>query len=73
MPKRYKPVQVIKVLERRGFFFASQKGSHMKFKNDQGITTIIPQHKKEITPGTFSQILKQVGLTNTSFEALLKK
>lgn len=51
---------VIKVLCKEfGFYFASQKGSHMKLRkiiNKQEINTIIPLHK-ELSPGTLRGIL----------------
>jgi predicted RNA binding protein YcfA (HicA-like mRNA interferase family) len=46
MPKRLGSVEVIRVLERRGFVFASQKGSHCKYKNATGRITIVPHPDK---------------------------
>jgi len=71
MPKRYKPNQIIKVLLLRGFICVSQKGSHIKFRHPSGMVTIVPEHKKELPPGTFLQILKQAGLTRKVFENLV--
>jgi len=59
----YKPLsgkQVIKILCREfGFYFISQKGSHVKLKkrvSGQEIITIIPLHK-ELAVGTLKGIL----------------
>jgi predicted RNA binding protein YcfA (HicA-like mRNA interferase family) len=35
MPPIMKPEQVIKVLERNGFRFVKQKGSHRKYKKNE--------------------------------------
>lgn len=52
--------QTIKILCREfGFYFVSQKGSHVKLaRNADGkeIITIVPQHK-ELAPGTLKNVL----------------
>jgi len=58
--KTYSGKQVIKVLCRKfGFYFVSQKGSHVKLRKMVGsktITTVIPLHK-ELAPGTLKGVL----------------
>lgn len=53
--------KVIKILRKKfGFFFVSQKGSHVKLKRMNGrreITTIVPLHK-ELTTGTLKGVLE---------------
>ncbi len=61
MPPVMKPEQVIKGLERNGFRFVKQKGSHRKYKKD-GKTVIVPMHY-ELAKGTLVSILEQAGLT----------
>ena len=39
------PLRVIKALEKRGFSYVSQKGSHMKY-SDGKYTVIIPNHSE---------------------------
>ena len=60
MAKTYSGKQVIKVLCRKfGFYFVSQKGSHVKLRKMVGsktITTVIPLHK-ELAPGTLKGVL----------------
>ena len=52
---------MIKALEKDGWVFVSQKGSHMKYtKGDK--TCIIPNHKGDIPKGTLSQIVKLTGI-----------
>jgi predicted RNA binding protein YcfA (HicA-like mRNA interferase family) len=60
----YKPIsgrKVIKILCRDfGFYFVSQKGSHVKLRkriNHKEITTIVPLHK-ELAPGTLKGVFK---------------
>lgn len=66
MPKLYSSRQVIKALEKQGFTFISQKGSHAKFRKEE-LTTIVPMGKKEIPMGTFSSILRQAQLRKGDF------
>ena len=59
---------IIKFLEKNGFLFVSQKGSHRKYKN-QGRIVIVPHPKKEIPMGTFRSIMRQSGLNWEGFNA----
>ena len=65
--------EVIKVLCRGfGFYFVSQRGSHVKLKKkvqNKEITTVIPLHK-ELAPGTFKGVLD---LAEVDTEEFLKK
>ena len=48
-----------KILERLGFVFKRQKGSHMFFEHPNGRTTIIPNHPSEkIDRGLLNKIIK---------------
>ena len=63
MPSKYpicKPSENIKVLEKLGFYFVSQKGSHMKYTNGKRVV-IIPNHS-EIARGTLKSILEQADI-----------
>ena len=42
-----KATEVAKVLQKLGFEFRRQKGSHMFFEHSDGRTTVIPQHPTE--------------------------
>jgi predicted RNA binding protein YcfA (HicA-like mRNA interferase family) len=70
MPKLYSSVTIIKVLEKKGFTFVSQKGSHIKYRKQGSpiLTVIIPAGRKEIPTGTFRSILKQSNLVQKDFE-----
>ena len=67
MPKRLGSAEVIRVLERHGFRFATQKGSHCKYKNLSGRVAIVPHPKKELPIGTTRSIIRQSGLSPADF------
>jgi len=61
MPPVIRPEQVIKALEKDGFTFIKQRGSHRKYKKGNR-TVIVPMHY-ELAIGTLKSILEQSGLT----------
>lgn len=63
MPERLGSSDVIRVLQAHGFFPASQKGSHAKYRNAAGRIAIVPHPKKELPIGTTRSIIRQSGLT----------
>lgn len=69
MPKLYSSSQIIRVLQRKGFVYISQKGSHVKFRKleKEVLTVIVPANKKEIPYGTFKSILRQSQLREEEF------
>jgi len=69
MPKLYSSSDIIKVLQKRGFIYISQKGSHTKFRKTGSPTliVIVPAGKREIPFGTFKSILRQANLTEDDF------
>lgn len=69
MPKLYSSNEIIKVLQKRGFLYVSQKGSHAKFRKtgSQTLTVIVPAGKREIPFGTFKSILRQANLSEDEF------
>lgn len=69
MPKLYSSSDAIKVLQKKGFVYISQKGSHVKLRKtgNSTLTVIIPTGKKEIPLGTFKSILRQASLTEDDF------
>ncbi|MFA6048232.1 MAG: type II toxin-antitoxin system HicA family toxin [Parcubacteria group bacterium] len=69
MPKLYSSSEIIKVLQKRGFVYISQKGSHAKFRKTGSptLTVIVPAGRKEIPLGTFKSILRQANLTEDEF------
>ena len=70
MPKLYSSQEVIKALEREGFAFVSQRGSHIKYRKTTSniiYTVIVPAGRKQIPRGTFRSILRQSGLDENAF------
>jgi predicted RNA binding protein YcfA (HicA-like mRNA interferase family) len=57
--------ELIKVLERKGFNFSRQSGSHAIYANQNGVKVTIPIHgKKALGKGLLKQIMKDAGLAN---------
>lgn len=70
MPKLHSSREIVSVLLRSGFELVSQKGSHGKFKNENGgamRVVIVPLAKREIPYGTFRSIVRQSGLSESDF------
>lgn len=69
----YKPLsgkKVINILCRKfGFYFVSQKGSHVKLRKQIGsqkIITIVPLHR-ELAPGTLKGVLELAKVKEREF------
>ncbi|MBM4288244.1 MAG: type II toxin-antitoxin system HicA family toxin [Deltaproteobacteria bacterium] len=56
--------EVIKLLEKDGWFMISQEGSHRQYKHPMkpGKVTIAGNPHHDLGPGTLHSILKQAGL-----------
>jgi len=65
--KSFKPRQIIKVLEKKGFKFVRQKGSHRLYRKGSDRVTV-PYHNKDIKPGTLMSILKHAGILKEELE-----
>jgi len=65
--------EVIKILNKLGFIFRRQEGSHMFFEHPDGRTTVIPNHPgKDIGRGLLNKIIKHdMKLSREEFEKLL--
>ena len=75
MPKSFRSIsgeKMVKILQKVGFLKVSQKGSHIKLKRktkDETTIVIVPNHK-ELTQGTFRNIIKTANLTLENFDKL---
>ena len=70
MSKLYSSRAIVKILERYGFVFVSQKGSHIKlrkFTSIKTLTAIVPANRKEVSFGTYKSILLQSELSEEEF------
>ena len=57
-----KPRELIKLLEKEGFVYVRQTGSHAIFKKAGNKNIIVPIHSKDIPKGTLHSIMKDAGL-----------
>jgi len=54
--------ELIKLLEKEGFIFVRQSGSHAIYKKKGKKIIVVPIHSKDIPKGTLNGILKDAGL-----------
>lgn len=55
--------QMIKLLEKNGFEFVRQNGSHRMYENSKtNKKVVVPIHDKDLKKGTEQKILKDAGL-----------
>ncbi len=63
--------ECVKALEKVGFKFARQRGSHMiLYRDEPSAQVVVPAHR-EIDRGTLRAILRQASLTPEEFADLL--
>lgn len=55
---------VIKMVEKDGWFVVRTRGSHRQFKHNtkRGLVTIAGKPSDELAPGTLNSVLRQAGL-----------
>ncbi|MCZ7541371.1 MAG: type II toxin-antitoxin system HicA family toxin [Anaerolineae bacterium] len=58
-------------LERAGFQFQRQRGSHMVLRRDDPLAVVIVPNHKELDRGTLRSILRYAGLSTDEFVSLL--
>lgn len=68
-----KPREVIKALQRAGFYLHHQTGSHVRLihQTKPHRRVSIPLHNKDLKKGTFKSILRQAELSVEEFIKLL--
>ena len=64
---------LIKILEKIGFYKVRQSGSHVFLTHKDGRCTTIPIHSRDIPNGTFRVILNDIDILKDEFILLLKK
>ncbi|MEK6893986.1 MAG: type II toxin-antitoxin system HicA family toxin [Nanoarchaeota archaeon] len=63
--------KLCKLLERLGFVSIQGKGSHIRFKHQDGRRTVVPVHANEdIGKGLLKAILNQINLTVEKYDQL---
>ena len=75
MPKLpvIKPKELIRILEKIGFFEHHRAGSHAQFKHPDGRRTTIPIHSGDVKKGMLHGILSDINVSAEDFLKLLKK
>jgi predicted RNA binding protein YcfA (HicA-like mRNA interferase family) len=69
---RITAADAIRVLEKAGFSFSRQSGSHKIYKNKEGRRTTVPYHSGKILhPKVLMNILRDTDLTVEKFKELL--
>jgi predicted RNA binding protein YcfA (HicA-like mRNA interferase family) len=68
-----KPREVIRALERAGFFVHRVSGSHhvLRRVDDPRLRVTVAYHHKDLKPKTLRSIIQQAGLTEEEFIDLL--
>ena len=61
----------IKALEKAGFYFKGQEGSHMTIRRDEPFCQLVVPLHKELDRGTLRAIIRQAGLSVNEFTKLL--
>ncbi|MBP7819594.1 type II toxin-antitoxin system HicA family toxin [Candidatus Gracilibacteria bacterium] len=74
MPKliSVKPKRLIKILKFLGFSKRDAEGSHIFFKHEDGRTTVVPMHNKELSKGLLRKILNDIQLSVAEYDSLRK-
>ena len=58
-------------LERAGFVFRRQRGSHMVLRRDEPYARVVVPDHRQLRPGTLRKVLHEAGLTVDDLVALL--
>ena len=60
--------ECIRALQRAGFVIKRQKGDHVIMKRTTPPARVtVPNHRKDLKPGTLHEIIKEAGLTVDEF------
>ena len=62
--------EVVRKLERAGFAFRRQSGSHARYVHADGRGVTVPMHPGDIPLPVVRSILRQAGLTSEEWEEL---
>ncbi len=71
LPTDLSGLEVRAALERAGFIFRRQTGSHMIFRRDQPYARVVVPDHKQLRSGTLRRIITDAGLTVEQFMQLL--
>jgi predicted RNA binding protein YcfA (HicA-like mRNA interferase family) len=63
--------EVVKALQRAGFYVKRQKGSHIVLRRDSPFAQVVVPDHKSVDTGTLTNILDGAGLSTEDFIKLL--
>jgi predicted RNA binding protein YcfA (HicA-like mRNA interferase family) len=63
--------EMIRALERAGFYFHHQTGSHYVMKKEGGFRAVVPVHGKDLKKSTINSILREARISRDEFFRLL--
>ncbi len=63
--------ECVKALEKVGFYFKRQEGSHIILRRDNPFAQVVVPDHKELDRGTLRAIIRQAGLSIDEFVKLL--
>ena len=72
LPRGLSGKEVIRVLEKVGFYTKRQKGSHIVLRRDNPFSQVVVPDHKSIDTGTLSNILDGADLSVEEFASLIK-
>lgn len=63
--RSFKPREILKLLQDRGFYIHHQRGSHIVLKSQANpvLRVTVPLHTKDLKIGTLLSILRQAGIS----------
>ena len=61
----------VKALEKIGFYFKRQEGSHIVLRRDDPFSQVIVPNHRELDRGTLRAIIRQAGMSLDEFSKLL--
>jgi len=64
--------QVTTALERAGFVFDRQRGSHMVYYHTETNRTVVVPRHREIKAGTLREVLREAAINREEFRRLLR-
>ncbi len=72
LPRGMSGKEVVKALQRAGFYIKRQKGSHIVLRRDKPFAQVVVPDHKSIDTGTLASILDGAGLSVEGFIKLIK-
>jgi predicted RNA binding protein YcfA (HicA-like mRNA interferase family) len=72
LPRELSGKEVVKALERAGFYIKREKGSHIVLRRDKPFAQVVVPDHKSIDTGTLASILDGADLSTEDFIKLLK-